>query len=36
MDKKCVDGQAIVARANYTPSKSSRIGTYLVFGIENN
>ena len=34
MVKKCVEGQAIVAKAKYTPSKSSRIGTYLVFGIE--
>jgi hypothetical protein len=35
MDKKCVEGQAVVATAKYTPSKSSRVGTYLVFGIEN-
>lgn len=35
MVKKCVEGQAIVATAEYTPSKSSRVGTYLVFGIEN-
>lgn len=34
MDKKCVEGQAVVAKAAYTPSKSSRVGTYLVFGIE--
>jgi hypothetical protein len=33
MDKKCVEGQAIVATAKYTPSKSSRVGTYLVFGV---
>lgn len=35
MDKKCVEGQAIVAKFNYTPSRSSRVGTYIVFGIEN-
>lgn len=35
MEKKCIEGQAIVAKAKYTPSKSSRVGTYLVFGIEN-
>lgn len=35
MDKKCVEGQAIVAKARYTPSKSAKTGTYLVFGIEN-
>lgn len=34
MDKKCVEGQAVVAKAKYTPSKSSRIGSYIVFGIE--
>ncbi len=34
MDKKCVEGQAVVAKVRYTPSKSSRVGTYLVFGIE--
>lgn len=36
MDKKCVEGQAVVAKAKYTPSKSSHPGVYLVFGIENN
>ena len=35
MEKKCVEGQAVVARAKYTPSKSSRPGSYLVFGIKN-
>ena len=34
MDKKCVEGQAVVAEAFYTPSKSSRCGSYIVFGIE--
>ena len=33
MDKKCVEGQAVVAKAKYTPSKSSRVGSYLVFGV---
>lgn len=35
MVKKCIEGQAIVATAEYTPSKSAKVGTYLVFGIEN-
>lgn len=35
MDKKCIEGQAVVAHGKYTPSKSSRNGVYLVFGIEN-
>lgn len=35
MVKKCIEGQAVVAKACYTPSKSSRPGVYLVFGIEN-
>lgn len=35
MVKKCIEGQAIVAEATYTPSKSAKVGTYLVFGIEN-
>lgn len=35
MEKECVEGQAVVAKAKYTPSKSSKPGTYLVFGIEN-
>lgn len=34
MVKKCVEGQDVVAKVRYTPSKSSRVGTYLVFGIE--
>lgn len=34
MRKKCVEGQEIVSHAKYTPSKSSRVGTYMVFGIE--
>lgn len=33
MVKKCVEGQAVVAKAKYTPSKSSRPGVYLTFGI---
>ena len=33
--KQVVDGEPIAFTATYTPSKSSRIGTYLVFGIEN-
>lgn len=34
MDKKCIEGQAVVAKSKYTPSKSSHVGTYLVFGLE--
>ena len=33
--KQVVDGEPIAFTATYTPSKSSRVGTYLVFGIEN-
>ena len=33
--KQVVDGEPIAFTAEYTPSKSSRIGTYIVFGIEN-
>ena len=32
--KQVVDGEPIAFKASYTPSKSSRIGTYLVFGLE--
>lgn len=32
--KQVVDGEAVAFEAEYTPSKSSRIGTYLVFGFE--
>ena len=32
--KQVVDGQPTAFTATYTPSKSSRIGSYLVFGIE--
>lgn len=35
MEKKCVEGQDVVAEATYTPSKSSRVGSYIVFGVEN-
>lgn len=35
MQKKCIEGQAVVAKAKYTPSKASRVGTYIVFGFEN-
>lgn len=32
--KDVKEGQPIVATAEYTPSKSSRVGSYIVFGIE--
>lgn len=32
--KQVVKGEPVAFRASYTPSKSSRVGTYLVFGIE--
>lgn len=32
--KQVTQGEPIAFKATYTPSKSSRIGTYLVFGIE--
>lgn len=32
--KQVVDGEPVAFKASYTPSKSSRVGTYLVFGIE--
>lgn len=32
--KQVVEGQPVAFHAAYTPSKSSRVGTYLVFGIE--
>lgn len=34
--KQVVDGEPVAFKAQYTPSKSSRVGTYLVFGIERN
>lgn len=33
MVKVCVKGQAIVAEAKYTPSKSAANGSYVVFGV---
>lgn len=32
--KQVVNGEPIAFKAFYTPSKSSRMGTYLVFGVE--
>lgn len=32
--KDVVEGQAVVATAKYTPSKNTKNGTYLIFGIE--
>ena len=32
--KQVVKGEPVAFKAYYTPSKSSRVGTYLVFGIE--
>lgn len=32
--KTVKEGQEIAARAKYTPSKSSRLGEYIVFGVE--
>lgn len=32
--KKCVKGEPIAWTAEYTPSKSAKVGTYIVFGIE--
>ena len=34
-NKQIVEGNAVVFTAEYTPSKSARPGTYLVFGIKN-
>jgi len=34
--KDVVEGNAVVATAKYTPSKNTKNGTWLVFGIENN
>ena len=34
--KEVVEGQATVATFDYTPSKNTKNGTWLVFGIENN
>lgn len=36
MVKEVVKGEPIAAYAKYTPSKSAKTGTYLVFGIEKN
>jgi len=32
--KQVLDGEPIAFTAEYTPSKSSKVGTYLVFGVE--
>ena len=32
--KQVVDGEPIAFEADYAPSKASRVGTYLVFGVE--
>lgn len=32
--KQVVDGEPIAFKVSYTPSKSSRVGTYVVFGIK--
>jgi hypothetical protein len=32
--KQVVDGEPIAFEAEYTPSKSARVGSYLVFGVE--
>lgn len=32
--KQVVDGEPVAFTATYTPSKASRVGSYLVFGIE--
>ena len=34
--KDVVEGNAVVATSEYTPSKNTKNGTWLVFGIENN
>ncbi len=34
ISKEVVEGQAVVAVAHYTPSKNTKNGTWLVFGIE--
>lgn len=34
--KQVVEGQAVAFTVEYTPSKSSHVGTYVVFGIERN
>lgn len=33
--KQVAEGEAVAFTASYAPSKSSRVGNYLVFGIEN-
>lgn len=35
MTKDVVEGEPIAAKAKYTPSKNSKNGTYIVFGITN-
>lgn len=32
--KQVVDGEPVAFTAKYTPSKSSRVGSYIVFGVE--
>ena len=32
--KQVLDGEPTAFTVDYTPSKSSRVGSYLVFGIE--
>lgn len=32
--KQVVDGEPVAFEAEYTPSKSARVGSYLVFGVE--
>ena len=34
-NKQIVEGSSVVFTAEYAPSKSARLGTYLVFGIKN-
>ena len=33
--KDVVEGNAVIATADYTPSKNTKKGTFIVFGIEN-
>ena len=33
--KQVVEGETVAFTASYAPSKSSRVGSYLIFGIEN-
>lgn len=34
-NKQVVKGEGVLGRIKYTPSKASRVGTYILFGIEN-